>query len=131
MQPPKAKAGKLTATKTVSTKSKPQSSPERVWACQNRLAWRGLRNRLDSCRPASRIGQSRIHETQHFNIRQVRLRSQFGLAFALCRKVWSPCIRHPNLNRTKPRHAQRSTSLLNPFSNRNSHGKISFSSCYM
>ena len=62
----------------------------------------------------------------HVRIRCIRLRNQQGLATALCRKVRPPRIRHPDLNRAKPRHAQRIAPLLNPCGDRNSHWKPLF-----
>jgi hypothetical protein len=83
-------------------------------AYQSRLAWRWSRTRLALLRPAFNVGQGLIHEVLHIRVSHVRFSSKTALAAAFLCKVWPSRIRHPNLHRAKPCHAQGVAVLLNP-----------------
>jgi len=65
-----------------------------------------------SC-PAFDIGQGFIHELPHGCVGRIRLSRQAALAAAFLREAWAAAVRHPDLNRAKPRPAKAVAVLLN------------------
>jgi hypothetical protein len=50
----------------------------------------------------------------HIGVGYVRVSSDAALAATFFCKIWPTCVRHPNLHRAQPCHAERVAMLLNP-----------------
>jgi len=64
-------------------------------------------------RPAIHVRQGLIHEVLHIRVCHVRLSGKAGLSAAFLYEVRPSRIRHPDLHRAKPCHAERVAVLLN------------------